>query len=97
MDDHSSLPAAPWLREAAAQNRSLKIKRIDAHVLQIGGRKDVVCARVETVDGLHGWGEGTTPPDVTPVSLARSSLNGAAGTSTHKSIRSNNGPLIPLI
>lgn len=61
------LAAAPWLREAAAQSAPLKIKRVDAHILKIGSRADVVCARVETEDGLHGWGEGTTPPNVTPV------------------------------
>ncbi len=59
--------AAAWVREAAAQTGPLKIKRVDAHVIRIGNRKDVVCARVETEDGVHGWGEGTTPPNVTPV------------------------------
>ena len=61
------LGTAAWVREVAAQTGPLKIKRVDAHVIGIGNRKDVVCARVETEDGLHGWGEGTTPPNVTPV------------------------------
>ena len=61
------LGAVAWIRDAAAQTGPLKIKRVDAHVIQIGNRKDVVCARVETEDGLHGWGEGTSPPNVTPV------------------------------
>ncbi|MFN0101775.1 MAG: mandelate racemase/muconate lactonizing enzyme family protein [Bryobacteraceae bacterium] len=61
------LGAATWLRTAAAQTGSLRIKRVDAYVIRIGNRKDIVCARVETEDGLHGWGEGTTPPNVTPV------------------------------
>jgi galactonate dehydratase len=26
-----------------------------------------VCARIETEDGIHGWGEGTSPPDVLPI------------------------------
>jgi galactonate dehydratase len=26
-----------------------------------------VCCRIETEDGIHGWGEGTTPPNVQPV------------------------------
>lgn len=60
------LGAAAWTG-AAAQTGSLRIKRVDAYVIQIGNRKDIVCARVETEDGLHGWGEGTTPPNVTPV------------------------------
>lgn len=61
------LGAAAWTGAAAAQTGSLRIKRVDAYVIQIGNRKDIVCARVETEDGLHGWGEGTTPPNVTPV------------------------------
>jgi galactonate dehydratase len=59
---------APWLGEAAAQApRGMKIARVEAHVLKIANRADVVCARVETESGLHGWGEGTTPPNITPV------------------------------
>lgn len=52
---------------AAAQQPKLKIKRVDPYVLKFGGRGGYVCCRVETEDGLHGWGEGTTPPNVTPV------------------------------
>ncbi|MBI3679738.1 MAG: mandelate racemase/muconate lactonizing enzyme family protein [Acidobacteria bacterium] len=60
------LPA--WLREAAGQQPgSLKIRRVEPHVVRIGSRADIVCVRVETEEGIHGWGEGTTPPNVTPV------------------------------
>jgi galactonate dehydratase len=45
----------------------LTIRRVDAHVIRIGARSNIVCARVETAEGLHGWGEGTTPPTVAPV------------------------------
>ena len=41
---------------------TLKIKRVEAYVLKIGARRDIVCARIETAEGIHGWGEGTTPP-----------------------------------
>lgn len=60
-----ALPA--WVREAFAQAGELKITRVEPHVIRIGSRRDIVCCRVETEDGLHGWGEGTTPPNVTPV------------------------------
>ena len=55
-----------WKAQAADQ-APLKIKRIDPYVIRIGSRTDVVCARVETEEGIHGWGEGTTPPTVAPV------------------------------
>ena len=42
-------------------------ERVEAHVLKIGRRSDIVCARIETAEGIHGWGEGTTPPNVQPV------------------------------
>jgi galactonate dehydratase len=61
----ASLPCAPWLQAMA--RGPLTIRRVDPYVLKIGGRSDVVCCRIETDDGLHGWGEGTTPPNVDPV------------------------------
>jgi galactonate dehydratase len=61
-----ALPVSPLLAAAAEPDR-LKIRRVDAHVLKIGRRSDVVCARIETAEGIHGWGEGTTPPNVQPV------------------------------
>ncbi len=51
----------------AADPATLKITRVQPFVLKIGARKDIVCARIETADGIHGWGEGTTPPNVLPV------------------------------
>lgn len=46
---------------------ALRIRRIDPYVLRIGSRANVVCARVETAEGIHGWGEGTAPPMVAPI------------------------------
>jgi galactonate dehydratase len=58
----SGLDAGAW-----AQTPGLKIRRVDPYVLRIGSRSDIVCVRVETEDGIHGWGEGTTPPNLAPV------------------------------
>ena len=49
----------------AAQTAALKIKRVDPYVLKFGGRGGYVCCRIETERSVHGWGEGTTPPNVT--------------------------------
>ena len=51
----------------AADSAPLRIRRIDSHVLRIGSRDNIVCARIETEEGIHGWGEGTAPPMVAPV------------------------------
>jgi galactonate dehydratase len=59
-------PVSPLL-QLAVNPDTLKIRSVVPHVLRIGNRSDIVCARVETEDGLHGWGEGTTPPTVWPV------------------------------
>ncbi len=45
----------------------LKIARVEPHVIRVGSRKNIVVCRVETSDGIHGWGEGTSPPNITPV------------------------------
>ncbi|MEP7363780.1 MAG: mandelate racemase/muconate lactonizing enzyme family protein [Acidobacteriota bacterium] len=59
-------PVSPLL-QLAANPATLKIRSIEPHVLRIGNRSDIVCARVETEEGIHGWGEGTTPPTVWPI------------------------------
>jgi len=63
-----SLTAAPLLAQRrSAESAALRIRSVDPYVLRIGGRSDIVCCRIETEDGIYGWGEGTTPPNVTPV------------------------------
>jgi galactonate dehydratase len=64
----SSAVLAP-LRALAQDARpgSLRITRVEPYVLRIGRRSDVVCCRIETAEGIHGWGEGTTPPSVAAV------------------------------
>ncbi len=66
---------AVWQLPARAAEATLKITRVDAHVLRIAGRSDIVCCRIETAEGVHGWGEGTTPPNVTPVVAQIQSLS----------------------
>ena len=53
--------------ELTAARSPLKIAKVEPHVIRIGRRRNIVCCRVETEDGVHGWGEGTTPPNVAPV------------------------------
>ena len=65
----SAIPAmasifAP-LRSYAQESRSseaLRITRVDPHVLQVGRRAAIPCCRIETAEGIHGWGEATSPP-----------------------------------
>lgn len=59
-------PVSPLL-QLAANPATLKIRSVVPHVLRIGNRRDIVCARIETEEGIHGWGEGTSPPTVWPV------------------------------
>ena len=35
----------------------MKIARIESFILGTGSSKDLLFCRVETEDGLHGWGE----------------------------------------
>ncbi len=58
-------PFRAFAQEAPAG--SLRITRVEPYVLRIGRRSDIVCARIETAEGIHGWGEGTTPPTVAAV------------------------------
>jgi galactonate dehydratase len=60
--------AAPYLAPLPIHARPpVKITRVDPYVLRVGRRADIVCCRIETEVGQHGWGEGTTPPNVRPV------------------------------
>jgi galactonate dehydratase len=69
----SAAPLSP-LVAAAADPATLRISRVEPFTLRIGGRSDIVCARVQTEDGYHGWGEGTTPPTASPVATTIRSL-----------------------
>lgn len=56
---------ATFAAQGPGQSR-LEIARVDPHVIRIGSRKNIVVCRIETTDGLHGWGEGTSPPNIGP-------------------------------
>lgn len=64
----AGLPAAGLAtgRARAAARPRLEIARVEPHVIRIGSRRNIVVCRVETSEGLHGWGEGTSPPNVGP-------------------------------
>jgi galactonate dehydratase len=53
------------LRSYAQESRpadALRITRVETHVLRIGRRAAFPCCRIETAEGIHGWGEATSPP-----------------------------------
>ena len=60
-----ALPSLAQLRDSSP----LRISRVDPYLLRIG-RTTYPMVRVETSDGLYGWGEGTTPPS-SPAVLAQ--------------------------
>ena len=53
------------LRSYAQESKpsdALRITRVDTHVIRIGKRAPIPCCRIETAEGIHGWGEATSPP-----------------------------------
>jgi galactonate dehydratase len=48
---------------------ALRINRVEPFLLRIG-RNNYPLVRIETAEGIHGWGEGTTPPS-SPAVLAQ--------------------------
>ena len=53
----TALSPFPVLAQARDRGQNpLEIARVDPYVIRIGSRKNVVVCRVETTDGLHGWG-----------------------------------------
>ena len=60
-----------WARPSAAQETSLKIAKVEPHLLTgIRGYGPWLFVRVETEDGVVGWGEGTNFPGVQPIATA---------------------------
>lgn len=62
-----ALQCVPVSAQSDKAGESLKIRRVDPYVFRIGSRSNIVCVRVETAEGIYGWGEGTSPPTVIPV------------------------------
>ena len=54
----SAFPLLAQMRD----NSPLKITRVEPYLVRIGDRTAYPLARVETADGLYGWGEATMPP-----------------------------------
>jgi galactonate dehydratase len=63
-----------WAQESET---SLKITKVEPFLLTgVRGSAPWVFVRVETADGIVGWGEGTNYPGVRPIATAVSTLSG---------------------
>jgi galactonate dehydratase len=66
--------------QESSKSDSLIITKIEPYVIRVqpppsgrgggGGGRGYPCVRIETAEGIHGWGEGTTPP-TTPAVLTQ--------------------------
>jgi len=65
----AGLLALPTLAQVA-DPKALRITRVEPYLLRIGERTNYPLVRVETAEGIYGWGEGTTPPS-TPAVMAQ--------------------------
>ncbi len=65
-----------WAKPSGAQDASLKIAKVEPHLLTgIRGYGPWLFVRVETEDGVVGWGEGTNFPSVQPIATAVRNLS----------------------
>ncbi|MEP7339865.1 MAG: mandelate racemase/muconate lactonizing enzyme family protein [Acidobacteriota bacterium] len=65
-----------WTTSAAAQETSLKIVKVEPVLLTgVRGYGPWLFVRVETSDGVVGWGEGTNFPGVQPIAQAVKNLS----------------------
>ena len=63
-------------RLQAAQDNSLKIVKVEPHLLTgVRGYGPWLFVRVETAEGIVGWGEGTNFPGVQPIATAVRNLS----------------------
>lgn len=71
-----TLPQQLWAQSSPAPADSLKIAKVEAVLLTgIRGYGPWLFARVETADGVVGWGEGTNFPGVQPIAVAIKNLS----------------------
>ena len=64
-----------WAKPAQAQESSLKIVKVEPHLLTgVRGYGPWLFVRVETEEGIVGWGEGTNFPGVQPIATAVQNL-----------------------
>ena len=66
----------PLWAQASAEPKGLKITKVEAVLLTgVRGYGPWLFCRVETADGLVGWGEGTNFPGVQPIATAIRNLS----------------------
>jgi galactonate dehydratase len=64
-----------WAKPVGAQESSLKIVKVEPHLLTgVRGYGPWLFVRVETEEGIVGWGEGTNFPGVQPIATAVQNL-----------------------
>jgi galactonate dehydratase len=67
-----------WAKPQAEQDNSLKIVKVEPYLLSgVRAYGPWVFARVETAEGIVGWGEGTNFPGVQPIATAIHHLRNA--------------------
>jgi galactonate dehydratase len=55
-------PLRAYAQEAKPAD-SLRITKVEPYLIRLAeGSRPYPCCRIETAEGIHGWGEGTTPP-----------------------------------
>ena len=65
-----------WAEERDESEDSLRIARVEPHLLTgVRGYAPWLLVRVETADGIVGWGEGTNFPGVQPIATAVRNLS----------------------
>src|SRR5215475_1932733 len=66
-----------WAKPFAGQESALKIVKVEPHLLTgVRGYGPWLFVRVETEEGIVGWGEGTNFPGVQPIATAVRNLRG---------------------
>ena len=76
-----SLSQSLWAQESET---SLKITKVEPFLLTgVRGSAPWVFVRVETADGIVGWGEGTNYPGVRPIATAVSTLSSVSSLLSH--------------
>jgi len=88
----SAFPLLAQMRDSSP----LKITRVEPYLVRIGDRASYPLARVETADGLYGWGEGTTPPSSPAVLTDRSSPIAACPMKRKPTLPHHNRPPLSL-
>ncbi|HYE74617.1 MAG TPA: mandelate racemase/muconate lactonizing enzyme family protein, partial [Blastocatellia bacterium] len=71
----SAISKTSWAKYLAPDDNSLKIVKVEPHLLTgVRGYGPWLLVRVETAEGIVGWGEGTNFPGVQPIATAIGNL-----------------------